>query len=564
MGLMDALRIGASGLTAQQAALQITGNNIANAATPGYARQVPELTATGESRYGANLRGGGGVSLSAVRRMVDEAVLARLRDANAQVAQYTVADQALARVEALMNEMTDADVSSALTELFNSFSALAQDPQDGALRGVVIQRAVTLADRLNYLRDGIERVRLEIDGQLVGAVEEADRLAGAIAELNVKVVAAESNGGSAASLRDQRDQLLDQLSAIVAINTREEVNGAVNVFIGSEPLVYHGASRGLKLASDPVSEDPRKIVAFADNDGAIKLLGGRITGLQATRDGELAEITRRIDTLAEQIIWQVNSAHACGTTLDGFGELSGTYQALDAGAALSACGLPFTVSNGSFLVSVTNATSGSRITRQIDVTVGGSGPQTTLNGVLAQLNAVPGVSASIDANGYVRLQATDSAERISFGEDSCGLLASLGLNTLFTGTDANSIAVNAAVVSDPGRIAAGLNGQPGDGSNAARLAALVDAPVGALANLSLADYQQRLVADAAVWTALAHQTAESGQLVQESLSAQRESLSGVSLDEEAVNLIQFQRAFQGSARFITVVNELMDTILQLV
>ena len=120
------------------------------------------------------------------------------------------------------------------------------------------------------------------------------------------------------------------------------------------------------------------------------------------------------------------------------------------------------------------------------------------------------------------------------------------------------------MAADSGRIAAGLKGEPGDGGNAAAIAALAKAGVAELGGVSLTQYHQRIIADTAVWGSGASETAEANQVMYDSLVAQRESVSGVSLDEEAVSLMAFQRAFQGSARFISVVNEMLDTLLSMV
>lgn len=565
MGLLDSLQIGASGLIAQQAALQITGNNIANAATPGYARQIATLSSAGQSSFGNGITGGGGVELSAVRRAVDVALNARLYSANGQVAQHEIAEQTLSRIESLMNEMTDTDLSSALMDLFNSFSALSQSPQDSALRGIVLQRAATLVERFNHIREGLEQMRLDLTEQVEGAVVEADRLADAIAKINLEIVSAEANGSTAASLRDQRDGLVSQLSELIGVTTREEDSGALNVYIGSEPLVYRTECRGLKMTRQLVNGQPADVVTFADNEGAIKLTGGRITGLQGTRDGRLADIVSRLDTLAGQVIWQVNRLHSQGTALEGFTELHGTYQIEDSAVALNnaASGLKFLPRHGSFLITVTNTVTGQTDTRQIDVNLTGGAGDTTANDLVAALNAVGGVSAGIDAGGKLVLETIDANMRMSFSADTSGVLAALGVNTFFEGSTASDIGVNAFVAADGARIAAGLSGQPGDGGAAAALAALADTKVSEVGGMTLQQYHQRLVADVAVWTSAAADTAAGGRIVRESLSAQRESISGVSLDEEAVNLIRYQRAFQGSARFITVVDELLDTLLSL-
>jgi len=194
MGLLDALQIGSSALLTHQAALQITGNNIANSATPGYSRQEPVLNPTGVSNLGNGQQTGAGVQIDYVRRIVDDALQERLNDASSQMHRYQISDQVLSRVESLMNEMTDTDISSAMVELFNSFSELAGSPQDTALRGVVLQRAYSLTDRMHFLREGLAGIGLELTDRLEAAVSEVDELASQIADLNVKVVAADTNG----------------------------------------------------------------------------------------------------------------------------------------------------------------------------------------------------------------------------------------------------------------------------------------------------------------------------------------------------------------------------------
>ena len=569
MGLLDSLQIGASALLTHQAAVQVTGNNIANAATPGYTRQVPILNPAGSSNLGQGLQTGGGVRLDEVRRVVDAILQQRLNDANSQMQRHQVTNEVLSRIESLMNEMTDTDLSSAMVELFNSFSALAQSPQDAALRGIVVQRATAVSDRMHFIRNGLEQIRFELTDRLENAVREVDRLADAIAGLNVKVIAAQNGGGSASSLQDQRQQLIDQLSKLLAVNVREEANGSANISIGSEPLIYQGHNRGLKMVTQDVNGQAQRVVAFADNDGAIKLRGGEITGLQATRDAELADTISGLDQMASQLIWQVNRIHSGGTALEGFAEVTGTYQVKDSSAILNsaAAGLSFEPVNGSFLITVTNtAVDGGQTvnTSQISVPITGAASDMTLDDLVLALNAVDDVSASVNASGKLTIEAVDSQSRIGFSEDSSGVLAALGINTFFRGHDASSIDLNELVLADTGRIAAGRSGQPGDGSNAAAIAMLSEEGIDSLSGMSLLEYQQRLTADVATWTSTARDTAIANEVVRESLSAQRESLSGVSIDEEAVNLMRYQRAFQGAARFISVVNELLAEVLGLV
>ncbi len=569
MGLLDALQLGANALTAHQAAIQVAGNNIANSATPGYTRQEAVLTQAPVSKLAGNLTVGTGVQVSDVRSIMDAAIDARLRDALSQVSSYLASEQALTQVESLMNELTDTDLSTAMNELFNSFSALAASPEDLAQRALVVQRAEALSNRFSYLRGGLERLQADMTAQLEGAVAEADRLASAIAEVNLHIVASESSGQTAASLRDDRNALISQLSELIDVTVHEDANGAANVFIGSEPLVFQTQSHGLEIITQSVGDEVLEVVAFADNDSVIKTTGGKIAGLQTTRDGEVADVIERLDTLARQVIWQVNRIHTQGTTLTGMTELTGTYQVDDADAAIDSdtAGLDFQPSNGSFLltVTVTGPDGGETVsTYQIDVSLTGAPTDTTANTLAAAIDAANDLTAEINIAGKLAIRVTNTNATVSFSEDSSGVLAALGVNTFFTGRDSGTIAVTEAIADDAGLIAAGRSGQDGDGTNATALAELADANVTELLGMTLSEYHQRLVADVAVWTAGAADMASANEIVYESVLAQRESISGVSIDEETIDLIRYEAAFRGAARFISVVQELLDTLLALV
>lgn len=165
----------------------------------------------------------------------------------------------------------------------------------------------------------------------------------------------------------------------------------------------------------------------------------------------------------------------------------------------------------------------------------------TLNDLAASLNGVAGVNATIDASGRLKISTTDADSTLSFGQDSSGVLAALGINTFFKGVDADSIGVEDQLATDPTRLAAGLTGQSGDGQNAQNLADLANTQIGTLGNLSLPEFQQKINSDLAEWTASAKDTASASSVVHDSLQSQNDSLSGVSLDEEAVNMMQYQR-----------------------
>jgi flagellar hook-associated protein 1 FlgK len=138
------------------------------------------------------------------------------------------------------------------------------------------------------------------------------------------------------------------------------------------------------------------------------------------------------------------------------------------------------------------------------------------------------------------------------------------MNTFYSGTDARDIAVSAAVKADPRLVAAAKNGQPADNQTALAVAQLESQAVAGLKGATLKDAYAGMVNGVAVEAAAAKTNSEASHAVNDTLVAQREALSGVSMDEEAINLMRQQRAFQGASRLISVVNELMDTVMGLV
>jgi flagellar hook-associated protein 1 FlgK len=240
------------------------------------------------------------------------------------------------------------------------------------------------------------------------------------------------------------------------------------------------------------------------------------------------------------------------------------YRVEDAGAALNTAdnGLDLLPRNGSFLIRVTDASGTSRVS-QIEVDLDGIGADTTLNDLAGLLDGVDGVSASVTADGRLRIQA-DSGCSFTFSQDSSDVLAALGINTFFAGRDASDIAVNPLLAGAPQLLAAATENLPGDGSNAGRLAALATEASATIGGMSLLDFYGTAVGAVAVAAQAATTAVSAADVIVGSLQAQRESVSGVNLDEEAVMLMKYQRAFQGAARYVAVVDELINELIGLI
>lgn len=566
MSLIGTLNLARNGLTINQAAIQTTGNNIANVGNPNYTRQRADISTASDTRYAPGIYLGNGARLDGVRRQIDQALEVRLRNSLSDSQSATTEQQWLSRVEAVFNELSDEDLSTQLSQFFNAWSDLANKPQDLGLRQVVLQNGTSVATWFNQMDSEIESLRSDLGAKLKSSALQADTLARQIADLNVAIVRDEAGGtGQAMGLRDQRDAKLKELSGLMDIRTVEQSNGVVNVYVGSEPLVFDGRSNGVTTRTETIDGKAVTKVVFKSNNGELKIESGEIGGLLKASES-LDATNQRLDQLASALVFELNRIHSSGQGLEGFSQIVGTTTVADSTVALNdpATGLKQLPKSGSFVVHVKDKISGLQTSTMIQVDLDGSGTETSLDDLIAQLDAIDGITA---ANNGGRLQITSDnapSSEISFSQDSSGVLASLGINTFFAGTDASTIKVNSELLSNPQKLAAAKNGNSGDNQTARAIAALENTPLGSLNGASLASSYEGIVSDIATKTSTASANAEAASVVVETLQAQREVLSGVSLDEEAINLMRYQRAFQGAARVVTVVDELMNTMLAMV
>ena len=210
-----------------------------------------------------------------------------------------------------------------------------------------------------------------------------------------------------------------------------------------------------------------------------------------------------------------------------------------------------------------------RARREVDLD--GEDPDTSLQALVDQINSkVAGVTASVTADNRLQLDA-DAGTSFTFGhdgeefrEDTSDALAALGINTFFVGSNAADMAVNTYLESRPELLAAATVNLPGEGGNAARLAMLSTTASARLGNLSVLNFYNSMASDVAVTTGAARSGAEASAVIVSSLQAEKESISGVSLDEEAIELLKFERAFQGVARYVSVLDRLLDEMMAVV
>ena len=565
MGLNGALQIGRSAMLSSQAAISVTGNNLANAATPGYHRQIAGLTPNGSSPIGRNQFVGTGVALTTINRAIDSALQSRLRDAISDENAAAIDERFLSSVEAIQNELSDNDLSSKLSAFFNAFSELANNPIDNAVRSVVVQQAVSLTDHVNLLQDQYTMLRTESDRAIGASVERVDGLLGEIAVLNGQIAMAEGGGGGggANSLRDRRDQLIDEVSGFIDIDTVPQENGSVDILVGSIPVVLAGESRGITMRTESGPNGLEVSIRVEEDGTILDAKSGSIGALQRQREETILPAMATLDDFASQLVFQVNDIHAQGQGLANRTEVSGSVVGIDADENLNATGsgVPWEIRNGVFELHVVNASTGLRATYQVAM----DPDEMSLQDLVDRINVDLGVSdatASIGPSGEFRITAGPGHE-IAFSDDSSGVLAGLGVNGLFTGSNAREITVDAALLDDPSLLATSKDFTSGGNDSALAIVELENRAIDAFGGRSLREKWQSEVNTLAVATGAARTRYESSVLVRESLEAQNQAVSGVSIDEEAIDLMTLQRQFQAAARFITVIDEAMQVLLSI-
>lgn len=566
MSLTGSLYLGAAAINANRLALQIVGNNITNAATPNYVRDDVNFSPVG-SMTAVGFPVGNGVQVSGTSQKIDRYLAERARAASGQSSGAEARSTVLRRAENVFDTLGQNDLSS----LYNQFTSAIQDvqnrPEETALRSIAVSKGTQFADNLRSLRQRIDDLRKDINSEIEVGAKEINQGLDKIRSLNYQIVAAENgaDGSKAGSLRTLRDQEIGKLTQKLDLRVVEQPSGSVNIFSGSDYLLFDGVVQKVGVKENFDRGLPTKTLVLADSQYPISSTGGRIGGLQQARDVDLGEVIDRLDGLARGIIDAFNQTHASGQGYVGFAEVTGTNKVLNTGLPLTApqTGLEFPPHNGSFELRVTSAATGQVQTSVINVDLDGIGPQETLSSLVGKLNAAnSSINASVTADGLLRI-TTAPGTQFYFANDTSGTLAGLGVNTFFTGSDSLTIGVNNALKSSPMYFAAARNGQAGDVTNATELSRLRDQRLESLGSMTIQDTVNELVEGLGSRGQAAQVDADTLKTTSDALQSENLSISGVDIDEEAIKLLAFQRGFQASARFITTINELLDTVINL-
>jgi flagellar hook-associated protein 1 FlgK len=569
MSLFGSVQMAGNTLQAMQIGLQVVGNNISNANTPGYVRQEANFVPAGVQKQGALILGLG-VKVNSITQQIDKFVQARLVGARGDTSNASVQNQTYKDLETLLNELSSTtDLSSSLTGFFNSIDDVLNTP-GAATNNLAIGKGVSLTQDIANLHDRVADV---LNDRVDSDADQINNLSEQIRQLNVKISSIEGGNSSASEaggLRSQRQTAVDSLSQILGIQVQEQPSGGLNISVGGELLVFEGQRNAVEVKSGAQNGTASDVIQFANSHAAVNSGTGELQGLYTSRDQIIGGFLTKLDGFAKTLAFEFNKVYSQGQGGVGFSNLTSQSAVSDPTAALDNAGLAFTPQSGYFNIIVRtksddpNQPSAPKTT-QINIDLDGIDGDTTLKDLAKQLNDVDGISASVTSAGKLQINRDSPDIDFAFSGDNSGVLASLGINTFFTGSTAATLGVNSELIGidNATKFAASTGGVGNDFQNAVNLAGLLDQPLDSTGGTSISDQYTQIINQVTQGSAVASSIVDGYQQFQSSLEGQGQAVSGVSIDEEAVNMMTLQRIYQASAKYISTISELLDELMKM-
>lgn len=560
MGIYGAMNVAKVSLLTNQLSLSVTANNISNVNNPNYTRQAVNLEASFPIQpAGSPGLIGMGVRATSITRSFDQFLEGQRLSNKALSGFWNSKTDFFERLEVVFNESSEQGLNNTFDQFFLSWRNLASNARGLTERTDVTSQGRNMGVMFNKLNQDMQNLRNDLDSKITNSVTEINRLTTGIAELNKQIHETEVFNVSANDFRDSREKLIRELSEFVNVTVVEDTNNQVMVSMsGGRPLVIGGDS--FALSTQVRSDDPQASdVLWNDLSGGTvditaEISGGEMGGWIDMRDNDFPGYINDLDLLAGTIMRDVNVQHSKGYGLDG------------------STGVDFFTGLNVGVTTGRNNTGGAAI-----------GAGTIVNPENLNLHDFEvtynggNITIADRTNG-----TTVATEAYVSGANSTYFL-SQGIQVAITGAVANgdtftvnaskgaalAMQVNQAVVDDSAKVAAGLTSDPGAGDNALLLAQVQNAlsmnkaTAGSAGTATFSEYYNSMVGNIGVSANTANTISAQQENIVSELDNRREQMAGVSLDEEMVNLIKFQAAYQASARLIGVIDELLQTLVAL-
>jgi flagellar hook-associated protein 1 FlgK len=573
------LNIAQRAMQAQQKGIDVTAHNIANVNTSGYTRQGLILESVEGPQF-TGLQLGYGVNAASVDQYFDAFTTQSINQNTSSLSEYEAKQSILNSVQTLFNDQAGYGLNQAMADFWNAWQDLANNPEGIPERTALLQKAQNMCDEFQTIRNNLTQTQSQMNLNLTAGIKDTNTLVEQIAQLNQQIVQAETNGTRANDLRDQRNNLIQNLSQLTDISCLEKDNGAVTVNTKSGLALVEGNSCWT------LSQQGDKIYwNNIQNDISDRLTGGKIGAWLDLKDNILPEYIANLDELAGTMIDQVNDLHYKGYTLDGqtnkyffnpssfpsdvtYGTWSGTSLASSGGVYAN------TATAGTYQFTVTSAGTG-----QVGadaITLGWTGPGGTSGTVSLDSSYVPGTLVDVSQGLQISLGNGTVVNGDTF---SVAVVPGTPCPD-YTGAS-GTIALSSDVEGVPENIAASTSSDPqetGNNQNALAIQALGDEPVNirkwtynnrGLTQSSdsscetMDQYYSTLVGDIGMLTDQANQNQNFYQTMINQLNDIRNSVSGVSLEEEMVNMMKYQYGFMAASKLVSASDQMLQTLMQI-
>jgi flagellar hook-associated protein 1 FlgK len=533
------------GLLSQQQAMQVTGHNIANVQTEGYSRQELRFEAIPNS----------GVRVAEIKRSHDEFIYSQILGESDSHGRYQVRKDVFEQLEQLLSENNGQSLNGSFSNLFSGLQDVATNPTGLPERSNLIAEAQTLSSVFNNLGESLSQIQQNLDSTISVEVAKINTIAQGIGALNKSIHANESSTYKTNDLRDQRDQKVKELSELIDLNFDAEQDGQISLTMkDGTPLVLQSSVFTMNTLANGNNKSFLDI-AVLDEGGNNKnvtssLTGGTIKGILEMRDVEVEGLKDKLDRLAAGFIQEFNEIHQQGFGIDGstgnnfFNPLKTTVVSnvnnTGSSKLTAANGDPSNISIDKYVITFTGSNS---ISLENLTTGESSGTFTFTSG--STFNLANGFAVTISGTPAIgdsyKLSASESA--------------------------AKQFSVSSKILSNSNKISAGLNTRT-DGGNARALTDLQSKLVfdnvtlkAGSGTFTFDEFYSSIVSTVGIQSYATRSTLSQKDGILLQLNTRRESISGVSIDEEMINMIKFQQAFNAAARLIGVAEEMMDNLI---
>jgi len=556
--IFSALSSAKLGLLAQQLAIEVTGQNIANVETEGYSRQDVTFEANTPRhaiKYGSMHQIGTGVRVAGIERAHDQFLFEQIMDEGDLTGSTEVKKDIFEQLEILFNEGSGRSLNDALSSFFASVHDLATNARGLPERADLVSKAENLASTFNQTGKQLYTIQRNIDATIETEVTEINSLTTQIGKLNENIHASEpASQYKANDLRDNRDRLVKELSKKIDIQLIEESDSQISLTLkDGTALVLKDQVFDLSTSINGNNESFYDV--YIDTGSTTKditstITGGELRGYLDMRDTEVESILDKMNILSASFIQEFNGIHRAGFGVDGSSGLD-FFSALDVT-------VDHDVDNtGTAVVSMTNASPTTISVDEFEIAFTGSNAFTlnnlTTNASSGTFTFITGSTFNIKDGFAVTISgAAVSGDKVTFSvsEDS-----------------ASGMAVSSTITANTRKIAAGTTTN-GDGANALLMADLqntlsfnsVTWSGSGSGSYTFDEYYNAVVSTIGIESFSAQSTLRQQEGIMLQLNSRRESISGVSIDEEMIKMIKFQQAYNASARMISVVDEMLDTL----